>query len=111
LFVPLSLSVGFAMIASYILSSTFVPVLSVWLLKHGADGEGGLFRRFRQGYERILAPFVGLRWLVVAVYLAVSIAVIAVLGGQLGRSIFPVVDAGQFRLRMRAPDGTHIERT
>ena len=28
LFVPLSLAVGFAMIASYILSSTFVPVLS-----------------------------------------------------------------------------------
>ena len=33
LFVPLSLAVGFAMIASYILSSTFVPVLSVWLLQ------------------------------------------------------------------------------
>ncbi|MBM4076783.1 MAG: efflux RND transporter permease subunit, partial [Planctomycetes bacterium] len=34
LFVPLSLAVGFAMIASYILSSTFVPVISVWLLRH-----------------------------------------------------------------------------
>ena len=33
LFVPLSLAVGFAMIASYMLSSTFVPVLSVWLLR------------------------------------------------------------------------------
>ena len=35
LFVPLSLAVGFAMIASYILSSTFVPVVSVWLLESG----------------------------------------------------------------------------
>ena len=34
LFVPLSLAVGFSMMASYILSSTFVPVLSVWLLRH-----------------------------------------------------------------------------
>ena len=34
MFVPLSLAVGFSMIASYILSSTFVPVLSVWLLRH-----------------------------------------------------------------------------
>src|SRR6478752_6697624 len=33
LFVPMSLAVGFAMIASYVLSSTLVPVLSVWLLK------------------------------------------------------------------------------
>ena len=34
LFVPLSLAVGFAMVASYLLSSTFVPVLSTWLLRH-----------------------------------------------------------------------------
>ena len=33
LFVPLSLAVGFAMVASYLLSSTFVPVLSTWLLR------------------------------------------------------------------------------
>ena len=33
LFVPLSLAVGFAMISSYLLSSTLVPVLSVWLLR------------------------------------------------------------------------------
>src|SRR5262249_60674329 len=32
LFVPLALAVGFAMISSYLLSSTVVPVLSVWLL-------------------------------------------------------------------------------
>jgi multidrug efflux pump subunit AcrB len=34
LFVPLALAVGFAMVTSYLLSSTLVPVLSVWLLKH-----------------------------------------------------------------------------
>ena len=49
LFVPLALAVGFAMIASYILSSTFVPVVSVWLLpqqpgQHAARQEGRLRR-------------------------------------------------------------------
>src|SRR5204862_5851905 len=43
LFVPLSLAVGFAMVTSYLLSSTFVPVLSTWLLRHHhhrrAEGE------------------------------------------------------------------------
>src|SRR5437899_1628756 len=33
LFVPLSLAVGFSMVASYLLSSSLVPVLSVWLLR------------------------------------------------------------------------------
>src|SRR3954468_16848804 len=38
LFVPLSLAVGFAMLTSYVLSTTLVPVLSVWLLpEHGGD--------------------------------------------------------------------------
>ena len=38
LFVPLSLAVGLAMIASYLLSSTLVPVLSVWLLRGSQRG-------------------------------------------------------------------------
>ncbi|HEY6946011.1 MAG TPA: efflux RND transporter permease subunit, partial [Candidatus Acidoferrum sp.] len=33
LFVPLSLAVGFAMFASYLLSSSLVPVLSTWVLR------------------------------------------------------------------------------
>ena len=33
LFVPLSLAVGFAMIASYLLSSTLVPVFGTWMMK------------------------------------------------------------------------------
>lgn len=113
LFVPLSLAVGFSMIASYILSSTFVPVLSVWLLRshQGEKHEHRLFDRFRRSYENILGGFVRLRWLVLAVYLLVTVGLIVSLGPQLGRSIFPVVDAGQFRLRMRAPDGTHIEKS
>jgi multidrug efflux pump subunit AcrB len=114
LFVPLSLAVGFAMLASYILSSTFVPVLCVWLLKH-QPGHGHTsatpFDRFRDRYERIVAHAVRLRWALVVGFLVASVAVIVLLGGTLGRGIFPVVDAGQFRLRMRAADGTHIART
>ncbi|HEY1375895.1 MAG TPA: efflux RND transporter permease subunit, partial [Gemmataceae bacterium] len=40
LFLPLALAVGFAMIASYVLSSTFVPVMSVWLLRRVGRGSG-----------------------------------------------------------------------
>ena len=119
LFAPLALAVGFSMIASYILSSTFVPVASVWLLRNyhphhetaGGRPRRTLFDRFRGGYEWTLAKIVAVRWLLVPVYLAATIAVIWLLGTQLGREIFPVVDSGQFRLRLRAPDGTHIVRT
>ena len=119
LFVPLSLAVGFAMIASYLLSSTFVPVLSVWLLKHTSrhvetpTHATSLFDRLRGRYERLARAassrcggcsfpryLVGER----------RIDLVRSAAAWAARS-FPVVDAGQFRLRLRAPDGTHIARS
>ena len=41
LFVPLAISVGFAMITAFILSITFVPVLSIWILKAHAKAHEG----------------------------------------------------------------------
>src|SRR5439155_672347 len=64
LFVPLSLAVGFAMIASYVLSSTFLPVLSVWLLEHTGvhtDPKGGLLDRLTAAYAAAAAQAVRLR--------------------------------------------------
>ena len=113
LFAPLALAVGFAMIGSYILSSTFVPVVSVWLLRHRhhGDAEASFFGRLRQGYAWLVAKLIAARWVVVGVYAAAACGAIVWFGPQLGREIFPLVDAGQFRLRIRAPDGTHIVRT
>jgi multidrug efflux pump subunit AcrB len=110
MFVPLSLAVGFAMIASYFLSSTLVPVLAVMLLRP-MDSHGHRFDRLRTSYESILARLIQVRWSLIGVYLIGCGIAIATIAPRLGQSIFPVVDAGQFRLRMRGPDGTHIEKT
>src|SRR4051794_12199742 len=73
LFVPLSLAVGFAMVASYFLSSTFVPVLSVWLLKEKpTERESRAETRFdqvRNYYHNGLTRIVWWRWPLVATYL------------------------------------------
>src|SRR5579863_6927575 len=50
LFVPLSLAVGFAMIASYLLSSSLVPVFSTWLMRTAHRGEGGFLRSLYSRY-------------------------------------------------------------
>jgi len=116
LFVPLSLAVGFAMVSSYLLSSTFVPVLSVWLLKHqhrpgGHASRRSLFDRARDAYGRGLGWVVRLRRLVVPAYLAAALLITYGVGRQLGLEIFPRVDAGRFQLRIKAPAGTRIEKT
>ena len=113
LFVPLSLAVGFAMVTSYLLSSTFVPVLSVWLLRHHHHAARTASPR-RSPSTGSATPTAGrcgrlVRWrwagraglprrprLLIARRSA---------GGSAWRSS-PTVDAGQFQLRVRGPAGT-----
>ena len=117
LFVPLALAVGFAMIASFLLSSTLAPVLAVWWLRPAAPGAsaghgaGGAWAGFQAAFGRWSAPAVRARWVVVPVYLAACAGVILLAVGHLGVEIFPRVDAGQFQLRLRAPAGTRLELT
>ncbi len=111
LFVPLALAVGLAMMTSYFLSSTFVPVLSVWLLRHYHAHPSGLVTALGSRYVQGLQRFLGWRRVLVLAYLGVAGLLIWLVGGGLGTEIFPTVDAGQFQLRLRAPTGTRIERT
>ncbi|MDR3636756.1 MAG: efflux RND transporter permease subunit [Isosphaeraceae bacterium] len=113
LFMPLTLGVGFAMISSYVLSSTFVPILCVRLLKHMGhqDEEAGLFGRLLKGYRKSVGFFVRLRWLVVPIYLGACVLILAVVGLQVGTELFPQIDSGQFVLRFRPPPGSNFELT
>src|SRR5215470_8369470 len=114
LFVPLSLAVAFAMAASYLLSSSLVPVLSTWILREHApevEERPSLLHCVRDRLGRILERLTAIRWLTISAYVLSSLLVIALLGPFLGREIFPRVSAGQLLLRFRAPIGTRVETT
>lgn len=115
LFVPLTLSVGFAMIGSFILSRTLVPVLSTWFLKpHDSKvghSEGGFFHRIQSIYIGIVQRLFKLNRFLVVTYLALAIVIIAFCGRKIGTELFPQVDVGQFQLRIRNATGTAIEST
>jgi multidrug efflux pump subunit AcrB len=117
LFMPLTLAVGFAMISSYLLSSTFVPIMSVYLLKHkkpsstnGGD-EPGLFDRMLAVYHKAVSFFIQFRWMVVPIYLGACCLILGVLGLEVGTELFPRIDAGEFVLRFRPPPGSNYELT
>jgi multidrug efflux pump subunit AcrB len=118
MFIPLSLAVGFSMVASYLLASTFVPITSTWLIRAHRKEEVGhatksrlSFARFQNAYKGALQKVVRVRWLVVGAYLAAAGLILILVGRQLGTEIFPRVDAGQLQLRLRAPTGTHVTGT
>jgi multidrug efflux pump subunit AcrB len=113
LFVPLSLAVGLAMLASYSLSNTLVPVLAVWLLREQAhkEADDSFFHRLQERYARMMTRLMGLRWPLLACYALITVASIFFIGRQLGLDIFPPVESGMMQLRLRAPTGTRVERT
>ena len=132
LFVPLAEAVVFAMLASYVLSRTLIPTLVMWFYRnfeyrgHLADAdtvspllrpfvrlqigfERG-FAGFREGYRRLLGGVLSHRALFVVLFLAFCCGTWFLIP-QLGQDFFPSVDAGQFRLHIRAHSGTRIEET
>ncbi|MGE3821264.1 MAG: efflux RND transporter permease subunit, partial [Isosphaeraceae bacterium] len=116
LFVPLSLAVAFAMISSYLLSSTFVPVLATWLLRRRShEGNGHKVEspaeRLRDAYGKASVKVLRGRGPVALAYLVVCASLVVGLGRTIGLEIFPRVDSGRFQLRLKAPTGTRIEVT
>jgi multidrug efflux pump subunit AcrB len=121
LFVPLGLTVVIAMLASYLLSFTLVPVLSWKLLKkEPTENEAQLSRwgalrvhaldRLREGYGAALARVLSHRvFALVCAGLLVASALL--LAPAIGTDFFPGADVGIMKLHVRAPAGTRIEDT
>jgi multidrug efflux pump subunit AcrB len=119
LFVPMSLAVGFSMVTSYLLSSTFVPVTSVYLLRHHpppsmVTAGRFSFTRLREVHANLLQRLAPWRWLVLACYAGIAVLLVAwwLTGHEgAGTEIFPNVESGQLQLRLKAPTGTRYDRT
>jgi multidrug efflux pump subunit AcrB len=129
LFVPMAEAVVFAMLASYLLSRTVVPTMARYLLKEHDDEETkrrntsrnpfvrfqqgfeSQFEKFRVGYLRFLTLFIDHAAAFLLIFTLVALASVGVLAPFLGEDFFPSVDAGQFKIHVRARTGTRIEET
>lgn len=121
LFLPLSLAVGFAMGASYLLSSTLVPVLANWMLREEKDEDSskdkpsehkeGSFARFRHRFEGILERAMRYPAWLLGGYALVAVVILLLIAPRLSQEIFPSSASTQFRLRIDAPAGTRVAVT
>jgi multidrug efflux pump subunit AcrB len=129
LFVPLAEAVVFAMLSSYLLSRTVVPTMAKYLLKEHDQAEverkrtsrnpfiriqqgfEAGFENFRHGYLRLLTLCVDYSVVFLVLFIVFALASIGLLLPSLGQDFFPSVDAGQFKIHVRARSGTRIEET
>ena len=129
LFVPLAMSVVFAMLTSYFLSRTLVPTMMHYLMasdaaRHAAGHDpdtkslsARFIQRFENGFERLRTRYGGLlaftlehrRNFVIGfgIFAAASLLLLPLVG----RDFFPTVDAGLIKLHVRGVPGTRIEET
>jgi multidrug efflux pump subunit AcrB len=138
LFLPLALAIGFSMIISYFLAQTFVPVMANWIMKvhksktpafvhaavaadgekekllhqpHGKDGKMSRFDKIRARFLRFIDRVMPYRLPIVLAYLVITTGASVLLLRHIGKDVLPKVNGSQFQVRLRAPDGTRIERT
>ena len=126
LFLPLAEAVVFAMLASYLLSRTIVPTMAKYLLRHEKSHSlatsrnifvriqqkfEAAFDRMRGGYRNLLERCLDHRQAFLLVFFAACLGSLALIVPWLGQDFFPSVDAGSFKLHMRAPTGLRIEDT
>ena len=71
----------------------------------------GAFDRFRNRFLRFLDRLLPRRKPVVIAYIILITGAAVLLLSGIGRDVLPKVNSSQFQLRMRAPDGTRLERT
>lgn len=113
MFMPMSLAVGFAMIASFLLSMTFVPVMAVWIMrpKNHKKKENGRFSKFHDRYLNSLNRWTPRSGPLLIGFFVVAFSILALGFYTIGLEIFPKVDAGQAQVRLRLEPGTRVERT
>ena len=112
LFTPLAVAASIAIFASYLIAITLVPAYCAAFLRVSHAGESVARRGwFTRSYGSVLTIVVRLRWLVVALAAAGFAVALSVMVNQMGRELFPGVDAGQVSILVRMPTGTRIEET
>jgi multidrug efflux pump subunit AcrB len=155
LFLPLALAIAFAMVTSYVMAQTLVPILANWLMKdHNHEKKNGhakktddqhfkdsgipieseadtlaqrelfvitdevnekkklsFFDKIRLRYTKFLIRMMPYRKPIVVMYIIGALGITYLMLINIGRDVLPKSNAGQFQVRMHAPDGTRIEKT
>ncbi|GGG92928.1 RND transporter [Parapedobacter pyrenivorans] len=117
MFMPLSMAVAFAMVASFLASQTFVPILANWMMKNKHNRETTaprkrvFFERFRVNYSYRMRKWSTKSLPLFVVYIMVAGGIAAMLLNVVGTDVMPVSNSGDFQLRIQAPQGSSLEKT
>ncbi|MGC4067740.1 MAG: efflux RND transporter permease subunit [Polyangiaceae bacterium] len=118
LFLPLALTISFALMTSFFVSRTVTPLLCYYWMKPGERERQSAFVRKVEGWlNRLDASYAAALGFVlrhrVATIATILVFFVASLGltKKIGTEFFPETDESQFTVNFRAPIGTRVEKT
>jgi multidrug efflux pump subunit AcrB len=117
MFMPLSMAVAFAMVASFIASQTFVPILANWMMKMkknevaNTPRKRAFFEKFRVNYSYRMRKWSTKAISLFLLYIFVAVGLVAILLPNVGTDVMPLSNSGDFQLRIQAPTGSRLEKT
>ena len=114
MFRPMALTVAFAILGAFILSLTYVPMVSALLLSkkivHKETFSDKLMKRIQRVYEPLLLSALRHRFAIIAS--AVALLVMAVfLFSRMGGEFIPQLDEGDFAVDTRTLTGSSLSET
>jgi cobalt-zinc-cadmium resistance protein CzcA len=108
LFIPVALTIVFALGAALFLSLTVVPALGALLIKEGAHGEPWLMRQLDRGYRPLLDWALGHFRLVMIGAVALLLAAAAIYP-FIGKSFMPTLDEGDLLVQLEKLPSISLE--
>ncbi|MFN0253983.1 CusA/CzcA family heavy metal efflux RND transporter [Pedobacter ureilyticus] len=114
MFKPMAQTVAFALLGAFILSLTYIPMMSSLFLSKKIKSEPNIsdkaMAKVENRYERLLQKVLGFPKTVVAIVLGLFVAAVVILA-NLGGEFIPSIEEGDFAVETRVLSGSNLNTT
>ncbi|MDX5480188.1 MAG: CusA/CzcA family heavy metal efflux RND transporter, partial [Hymenobacteraceae bacterium] len=114
MFRPMALTVSFAILGAFILSLTYVPMMSALLLSKNTNHKRNISDKMMDFFQRLYRPVIrgALRFKAMVLMAALGFLGLAlVLFSRMGSEFIPTLDEGDFALETRLMTGSSLSET
>lgn len=114
MFIPMAQTVAFALLGAFVLSLTYVPMMSALImsrkLSHKKNFSDRMMAWFETHYQRWLSRALNYKKTIISVTIGLFVIAIFVLSGM-GGEFIPALEEGDFAVETRVLDGSNLNTT
>ncbi|MFN8414842.1 MAG: CusA/CzcA family heavy metal efflux RND transporter [Cytophagaceae bacterium] len=113
MFTPMAQAVSFAILGAFILSFTYVPMMSALVLSKKTSHKENFSDRMMNAIQRVYAPIIegAMKRQVIVIAVAVVLFIVTIITfNRMGAEFIPQLDEGDFAVETRVPVGSSINQ-